>query len=927
MRYGFLLLIILAIAAGPANGRKVCLPANAPEKPVDPQISISEAKKDKDGFFIHKVQSPFQKGTTEILVLTPDRMEAGKHYPVIYVLPVEAGTGIRWGHGLEEIKKLDLHNKLGVIFVMPTFSHLPWYCDHPTDPAIRQESYVLNVVIPFIETTYPVLPGSAGRLLLGFSKSGWGAFSLLLRHPDLFGRAAAWDAPLNMAAPNDYGMGPIFGTQKNFEGYQVSSLLEKQAAKLITGKRLAMIGFSNFRKHHQEIHAQMERLGISHEYNDVNQGKHHWNSGWIEQAVRFLVQAPAFQAVRCEGVYPHHLQGICTNDKDTIFWSFTDELVKSDTTGTVLKKVPVPNHHGDLCYHDGKLYVATNLGRFNDSKGNADNWVYVYNAEDLSFVKKHRASEVVHGAGGIAYHDSRFFVVGGLPQDVQENYVYEYDRDFKFLKKHVLKSGYTLLGIQTATFAEGHFWFGCYGRKLLKADTSFKLIGKYDFDCGLGIVGIPGEKFLVASGTKVKDKGHTGEASVAVADEKNGLIILKAEKSSRINDWPGWRGREANGVADGRKLPIRWDQHRNVLWSVKLPGWGTSSPVVHGDRVFVTSEVESDGKKSLLTLCYHRTTGKELWRHDFGFGVDQRTHEKSNLAVNTPAVTDDALYVAFGNADIARYSHDGKLQWVSRYLPMFGDPKMAWGYCLSPVVLDDAVLFGWNHHKGPCYLIGLDKQTGKVAWKKDRPIGTCHATPLVVEHHGQKDILVPGCHRLTAFEAKTHKELWRYGEGEGPYNGEIIVSPVYGDGIVFTQLWRKSRIHALRLNGNGESPTPLWVSKNFGPVEPSLLYYRGLLYALMDEGILVCYDGKTGEIIYQQRLCGMANSSPVASDGHVFVSDNEGKTFVVKAGRNFEVLATNDLGERISASPAISGSYLIYRTDSHLYCIGKSGQK
>ena len=145
-------------------------------------------------------------------------------------------------------------------------------------------------------------------------------------------------------------------------------------------------------------------------------------------------------------------------------------------------------------------------------------------------------------------------------------------------------------------------------------------------------------------------------------------------------DWPCWRGPNATGVADGRNLPIRWDTKENIRWSVQLPGWGTSSPVVFGNRVFITSEVEEGGKKSLLTLCYDRSNGRELWRHDFGFGVNQSTHQKSNLAVNTPAVTEDAIYVAFGNADIARYSHDGKLVWVTRYLSIFDDPKMV---CLS----------------------------------------------------------------------------------------------------------------------------------------------------------------------------------------------------------------------------------------------------
>lgn len=386
-------------------------------------------------------------------------------------------------------------------------------------------------------------------------------------------------------------------------------------------------------------------------------------------------------------------------------------------------------------------------------------------------------------------------------------------------------------------------------------------------------------------------------------------------------DWPQWRGRKASGVSDERNLPTEWSQTRNIQWSATLPGWGTSSPVVYGNRVFVTSQVDQGGKLSLLTVCLDRQTGKELWRHDFGLGVTQRTHEKSNLAVNTPAVTKDAVYIAFGNADIARYSHDGKLIWVTRFMEQFGDPRMAWGYGVSPVILEDSVLFPWDHHKGPCYLIGLDKQTGSVLWKNERPIGTAHATPLVIEHHGQTDVLVSGKNRLTAFDTKTHKEIWQYGEGEGPFNGEIIVSPVYGDGMVFLQLWRQSSIHAIRLVGNGKPPERVWVSERPGPQEASPVYYGGLLYSLMDNGILVCLDGATGKEVYRKRLAAASNSSPIAGDGRIYLSDNEGNTYVVKAGREFELLATNSLGERITASPAVSGSEFFFRTDSHVYCI------
>ena len=401
------------------------------------------------------------------------------------------------------------------------------------------------------------------------------------------------------------------------------------------------------------------------------------------------------------------------------------------------------------------------------------------------------------------------------------------------------------------------------------------------------------------------------------------LISMTVQAAEPVHDWPRWRGPQADGIAEGGHPPIRWSDIDNIQWSVKLPGWGTSSPVVFGSKVFVTTEVKHEGQKTLWTICLDRADGHEVWRHDFGFGVNQRTHEKSNLATNTPAVTKDAVYVAFGNAEIARYTHDGKLVWVKRYIPEFGDPKMAWGYALSPLVLEDSILFPWDHHTGPCYLIGLSPQSGEIAWKADRPIGTAHATPLLVEHHGRKEILVPGKHRLTAFDAKTHAQLWGYGEGEGPYNGEIIVSPVFGDGMVFLQLWRQSRIHAIRLNGNGKPPEQVWVSEKPGGVEPSLLYYRGLLYVLMDNGVLACFDGATGREHYRERLGGDCNSSPVASDGRVYLNNNDGQTFVVQAGKSFKLLATNGLGERITASPAVVGNQLIYRTDSHVYCIGK----
>ncbi|EMI18898.1 signal peptide-domain containing protein [Rhodopirellula maiorica SM1] len=253
----------------------------------------------------------------------------------------------------------------------------------------------------------------------------------------------------------------------------------------------------------------------------------------IEPAVSSAKDAsPAslpFGEVKCDGDYAHHLQGVCTDNNEAIFWAITTQLVKTDREGNVLKQVAVPNHHGDLCFNDGKVYVAVNLGQFNNPEGKADSWVYVYDAASLDLVAKHECQQVFHGAGGIGIANGHFFVVGGLPEGVQENYVYEYDAEFRFVKKHVIDSKWTLLGIQTATFHDDAWWFGCYGAPstLLKTDAEFNMIGRYHFNCALGIIGIAPDRLLYALGPKT-DKGRCmGTLHLARPDEEQGLVAIK----------------------------------------------------------------------------------------------------------------------------------------------------------------------------------------------------------------------------------------------------------------------------------------------------------------------------------------------------------------------------------------------------------------
>lgn len=226
------------------------------------------------------------------------------------------------------------------------------------------------------------------------------------------------------------------------------------------------------------------------------------------------------EEIVCDGQYPHHLQGIAS-DGASIFWSFTTVLVKTDLEGTVLARVEGPYHHGDLCYADGKVYVAWS-NHFN--KPDADSKVYIYDADDLTLLEIKPVPEVTFGAGGMDTHEGRFYIIGGLPEGYEENYVYEYDADFSFVKRHVIPSGYTRLGIQTALVHDDHWWFGCYRvdttKGLLKTDLSFELVGIYDISPAIGLIGWGEGRFLMA-----EHIGEKWQAKVVpmVADDELGL--------------------------------------------------------------------------------------------------------------------------------------------------------------------------------------------------------------------------------------------------------------------------------------------------------------------------------------------------------------------------------------------------------------------
>jgi len=256
-----------------------------------------------DGITTYRIFSPYQRTVTYVEVITPTSMPwRGAGCPVLYILPVTAGMrGLlrlpagapeadRIGNGILVAKTHDIANRYGVVCVAPSFSDWPWIADHPTDRTRAQESHLLRVILPFIEAQYAVSRTPAARLVLGFSKSGMAAFSLVLRHPDVFGFGASWDAPMLLEAPDRWNMEDVYGTRENYLQYYIPELLKKRAAALRKEEsRLVLTGSCLFKDHVTGIHDRMLALGIPHDYSDVEYETHLWGAGWFPEAVQRLM--------------------------------------------------------------------------------------------------------------------------------------------------------------------------------------------------------------------------------------------------------------------------------------------------------------------------------------------------------------------------------------------------------------------------------------------------------------------------------------------------------------------------------------------------------------------------------------------------------------------------------------------------------------
>lgn len=378
-------------------------------------------------------------------------------------------------------------------------------------------------------------------------------------------------------------------------------------------------------------------------------------------------------------------------------------------------------------------------------------------------------------------------------------------------------------------------------------------------------------------------------------------------------DWPEFRGPTGQGHSDATDLPSQWSETDNIAWKAPLPGLGWSSPVVQGERLWLTTA--TDEGRSLRLLCLNASSGELLYDVEvIGQGTPESVHQKNSFASPTPLLEDDRVYVHFGAFGTACLSTDGELVWKTRI-----DYDHRHGPGGSPVLYDDLLIFSCDGFTQQS-VVALDKHTGEQRWRVERPSQHAYCTPLVVHVDGQDQVISPGAEAAMAYDPRTGEEIWRC-----RYDGySLIPRPVTGHGLVFICTgYNTPQIYAVRLGGSGDITDThvAWTMKRGAPHSPSLLLVGDELYAVSDNGIGSCVDARTGDVHWQERIGGNFSASPLLADGKIYLLDEAGTCTVIKPGKEYEELARNSIEGRTLASITPLDHALLLRSDTHLYRI------
>ncbi len=427
------------------------------------------------------------------------------------------------------------------------------------------------------------------------------------------------------------------------------------------------------------------------------------------------------------------------------------------------------------------------------------------------------------------------------------------------------------------------------------------------------------------------------------------LVALEAG-----DHWPQFRGPQSTGVAEDPALPDTWSTTRNVVWKAGIPGSGWSSPVVWGDRIFVTSvisSVEPEAPKKGLYFGGNREgtpsdehrwmvyavdwkSGKILWEREVHRGVPRSSHHlKNTYASETPVTDGERVYAYFGNIGLFVFDMDGKPVWSQHWGPF--RTRYGWGTAASPVLQKERIYIV-NDNDDQSFLVALDKRTGKQIWRVERDEASNWATPYVWENDQRAEIVTSGTRKVRSYDLDGHL-LWEL----GGMSSIVIPTPFAGHGLLFLASGYVGDsvrpVFAVRPGARGDislkdgvtgSGPIAWYLPQAGPYNPSPLVYGDNYYTLLDRGMMTCHDARTGREIYgNQRIdpeVSAFTASPWASNGKIFALSEDGDTFVIQTGPQFKVLGKNSLDEMSLATPAMSRGSLIIRTASKLYRIGKA---
>ncbi|HJQ67606.1 MAG TPA: PQQ-binding-like beta-propeller repeat protein [Blastocatellia bacterium] len=417
---------------------------------------------------------------------------------------------------------------------------------------------------------------------------------------------------------------------------------------------------------------------------------------------------------------------------------------------------------------------------------------------------------------------------------------------------------------------------------------------------------------------------------------------------AQTSNWPQWRGLDGRGVSGETGIPFEWDGKKNVKWKTQIAGRGHSSPIVWGNRIFLTTSVEglvvpgaeavrhvhkgqeyrhpdsvgADREYTMKLLAIDADTGKVVWNKTVYQGkVYDNRHKKNTYASATPATDGKYVYLSFEAEGVYCYDFDGKQVWKSSLGKI---AKGGMGPGTSPVLYENLLILQCDQEYGEgSFIAAVDKSTGKQVWRVARNHRRSWATPLLVKTGGRTELVAAGAESVIAYDPATGKELWRAPGVES----NSIPSPVTGHDMVFVSAGSEAkRALAIRLGGSGnltDTAHIVWRYDKGTAYVPSPILYGDYLYLMTDAGAITCLEAKTGKAVYQARLPVPAQftASPVAFDGKLLIISEDGDGFVLRAGPKPDVLSVNSMGEPVYASPAISGGRIFLRGATHLYCI------